>query len=482
MLDSRPAVHEYTWIVGRMCTPRKDITGYMEKAAEALNNINTRSSPSDLRITDIRFADIWGAPMQCVLLKIYTNQGLVGFGEVRDFADKRYAAMLKSRLIGENPCNVDRIFRKIKQFGGQSRLGGGVSGVEVALWDLAGKAYSVPVYQLLGGKFRDQIRLYCDTDVDGKPDGKKMGVALKARRDKGFTMLKMDLGIELLKDVPGALVSPLGFAEDLFAAEQVRDHMYGDMQTRESVHAAAEMTCVEHARTMIQITPIGMDWLENYVKEARSVVGYDIPIAVDHVGHIGLTECIKLGRMLEKYNIAWMEDALPWTYTDQYAILRRSVNVPIATGEDIYLKENFKPLLEKGGVSMIHPDILTSGGILENKKIGDLAQEYGVGMVEHMAETPVACMAAVHSLAATENVIACEFHSNDIPWWEDMVEYPMKPIVENGFIKVPDLPGLGIEALNDDVLKEHMDHDRLPGLWEATDEWNNTFAHDRIWS
>ena len=454
----------------------------MKDEREILNNVNANSIPSELKITDIRFADIWHAPMQCILVKVYTNQGLVGYGEVRDFADKRYAAMLKSRLIGENPCNVDRIFRKIKQFGGQSRQGGGVSGIEVALWDLAGKAYGVPVYQLLGGKFRDEIRLYCDTDVDGKPDGKKMGEALKKRREKGFTMLKMDLGIDLLYDIPGALNAPRAQILELPAAGETHEPIVGAMETTLKAHAAKEITCVEHCRTGIQITPKGMDFLENYVKEAREIVGYDIPLAVDHIGHVGLTECIKLGRMLEKYNIAWMEDALPWQYTDQYAILRRSVNVPIATGEDIYLKENFKPLLESGGVSLIHPDVLTSGGILENKKIGDLAQEYGVGMVVHMAETPVACMAAVHSVAATENVMALEFHSNDIPWWEDLVECSFKPIVDHGFIKVPDAPGLGIEALNDDVIKEHMEEDKIPGLWESTDEWNNTFAHDRIWS
>ena len=449
---------------------------------EALDHVKTGSRPSDLKITDIRFADIWKAPMQCIMVKVYTNQGLVGYGEVRDFADRRYALMLKSRLIGENPCNVDRIFRKIKQFGGQSRQGGGVSGIEVALWDLAGKAYGVPVYQLLGGRFRDEIRLYCDTDVAGKPDGKKMGKALKSRMEKGFTMLKMDLGIDLLYDVPGALNAPLGFVEQLAAAGEQHEHMHGTMDTRVAAQKRREITCVEHCRTGIQITQKGMEWLENYVAEARSEIGYEIPLAVDHVGHIGLTECIKLGRMLEKYNIAWMEDALPWHYTDQYAILRRSVNVPVATGEDIYLKENFKPLLEAGGVSLIHPDILTSGGILENKKIGDLAQEYGVGMIVHMAETPIACLAAVHSTAATENVLALEFHSNDIPWWQDLVEYPYKPIVNNGYIKVPDLPGLGIEGLNDEVIKEHIDNDRIPGLWEATDEWDSTFAHDRLWS
>ncbi len=454
----------------------------MNKPEEALNQINTCSKPSNLRITDMRFADIWGAPMQCILLKIYTNQGLVGYGEVRDFSDKRYALMLKSRLIGQNPCNVEKIFKEIKQFGGQARQGGGVSGVEVALWDLVGKAYGVPVYQLLGGKYRDRVRLYCDTDIDGKRDGKRMGEALKARRDKGFTMLKMDLGIDLLFEVPNALNAPLGFLEELWEHGDYKDHRFGDLATRERLDRIRSLQSTEHFRTGISITETGWEWLENYVREARSVVGYDIPLAVDHVGHIGLSECIKLGRMLEKYNIAWMEDALPWQLTSQWAILRRSVAVPVATGEDIYLKENFKPLLEADAVSLIHPDVLTAGGILETKKIGDMAEEHGVGMVVHMAETPVAALAAVHCTAATQNVLALEFHSNDIPWWEDLVEYPEKPIIRDGYIKVPELPGLGIEGLNDDVIKEHIDTDKLPGLWEPTDEWNDTYAHDRLWS
>ena len=141
--------------------------------------VNTNSSPSGLRITDMRFVDIDGAPKRCTLIKIMTNQGLTGYGEVRDASSKLYAQMLKSRILGENPCNVDKIFRKIKQFGWHSRQGGGVSGVEIALWDLAGKAYGVPLYQLLGGKFRDEVRVYCDTDVDGRHTGRDMGRALK---------------------------------------------------------------------------------------------------------------------------------------------------------------------------------------------------------------------------------------------------------------------------------------------------------------
>ena len=113
-------------------------------------NIN-KINPSTLKITDMRFADIDGAPKRCTLLKLYTNQGLVGYGEVRDASSRTYAAMLKSRILGENPCNVEKVFRRIKQFGGDSRQAGGVCAVELACMDLAGKAWGVPCWQLLGG-------------------------------------------------------------------------------------------------------------------------------------------------------------------------------------------------------------------------------------------------------------------------------------------------------------------------------------------
>ena len=135
-----------------------------DETLEAITqNVKTASKPSELKITDLRVAVVVKAPMTCPLIRIDTNQGLVGYGEVRDGASETYALMLKPRILGENPCNVDKVFRKIKQFGHHARQAGGVCGVEMALWDLAGKAYGVPAYQMLGGRFRDSVRLYADT-------------------------------------------------------------------------------------------------------------------------------------------------------------------------------------------------------------------------------------------------------------------------------------------------------------------------------
>lgn len=456
-----------------------------ENYEQTLAHVNTYSKPSELRITDLRFVDIVGAPMHCTLLRIETNQGITGYGEVRDGASKLYAQMLKRFLIGENPCNIDKIFRRIKQFGGQSRQAGGVCGVELALWDIAGKAYGIPVYQMLGGKFRDKVRMYCDTDVDGKDTGLNMGEALKKRVEKhGYTMLKMDLGINQLWDVEGGLCAPVGFLEQYgHTAKMAREaRQKGDkVAARWWANRAYDQQNIAHPFTGIHITKKGFDYLENYVKEVRSVIGYEIPLSIDHFGHIGVEDCIKLANRLEDYNMCWLEDMIPWQLTDQYVRLHNASTTPIATGEDIYLLENFKPLLDNHAVSIIHPDILSSGGIYETKKIGDYAEECGVAMALHMAETPVACLAAVHVAAATNNFLGLEFHSNDVDWWSDMVKDTEKPRIVDGFMAVPEKPGIGIDELDDEVLAEHI-HPEIPGLWEPTTEWDNWISHDRLWS
>jgi L-alanine-DL-glutamate epimerase-like enolase superfamily enzyme len=413
--------------------------------------VNTNSKPSELRITELRVATVARAPMTCPLIRIDTNQGIYGLGEVRDGASKNYALMLKSRLLGENPCNVDKVFRKIKQFGGHARQGGGVCGVEMALWDLAGKAYNVPVYQMLGGKFRDRIRCYADTTESHDP--KVYGERLKARKDEGFTWLKMDLGVDLVAKVPGAITHPA----DVNVAQGGR---------------------VQHMFTGIEITEKGLALMGDYVAAIREQVGMDIPLSADHFGHIGLNSCIRLGKAMEKYNLAWLEDMIPWQYTDLLKKVSDAVDIPILTGEDIYLKEPFIELARNHAVDIVHPDLATSGGILETKKIGDAVQEYGVAMAMHFAGTPISCMANVHCAAATENFLVLENHSVDVPWWNDLVDGVAKPILSKGFITVPDKPGLGI-TLNEEVVKQHLAE---PGYFEPTPQWNVDRTNDRLWS
>jgi L-alanine-DL-glutamate epimerase-like enolase superfamily enzyme len=427
------------------------------------DHVKQYSRPSELKITDVRAATVGWEGWRFPIIRIDTNQGLSGYGEVRDGASKTYALMLKSRLLGENPCNVDKVFRKIKQFGHHARQGGGVCGIEMALMDLAGKAYGVPAYVLAGGKFRDSIRMYCDTP--NEPTGEAMGHKLKERLARGFTMLKMDVSIQPLIGVKDALTYPAGMMNVPDGTELDR---------------MLDINSIQHPYTHVRLTPKGIQMLREYVEKVRAVVGYEVPIAADHFGHIGMDDCIRLGEALEPYNLAWLEDLVPWQLTDQWVQMERALKTPVCTGEDIYLKEGFMPLLQAHAVNVIHPDLATSGGILETKKIGDLAQEYGVSMALHMAGTPISTMASVHCAAATENFIALEHHFTEVPFWGDFIDGLPKPIIQNGYIPVPDAPGLGF-TLNEEAVKEHLrPEDR--GFFEPTPQWDSEKSWDRLWS
>lgn len=439
------------------------MTASAQETPQPEDHVRSFSRPSELRITDLRTATVGWDSWRFTIIRIDTNQGLSGYGEVRDQASKTYALMLKSRLLGENPCNVDKLFRKIKQFGHHGRQGGGVCAVEMALMDLAGKAYGVPAYVLAGGKFRDRVRMYCDTP--NEPTGEAMGKKLAERIARGFTMLKMDLGVQPLIGVKGALSWPQGMLPG-----DPEDHI----ERMLGIHQ------LMHPFTHVRLTPKGIALICEYVDQVRAVVGDEVPIAADHFGHIGVDDCIRLGLALEPYNLAWLEDLVPWQFTDKWVQIERALNTPVCTGEDIYLKEGFRPLLEARAVNVIHPDLATSGGILETKRIGDMAQEHGISMALHMAGTPISTMASVHCAAATENFIALEHHFTDVPFWDDFIDGVPKPIIQGGYIGVPEAPGLGF-AINEDAIKEHLLPDDR-GFFEPTPQWDNERSWDRLWS
>ncbi|MEP7377435.1 MAG: mandelate racemase/muconate lactonizing enzyme family protein [Chitinophagaceae bacterium] len=440
-----------------------------EIIAQSTQKVNRFSGPSDLKITDMRYATttVLG---RTSIIRIDTNQGIYGLGEVRDGADERYALMLKSRILGQNPCNVEQIFKSIKQFGGQSRQAGGVCGVEMALWDICGKAYNVPAWQLLGGRYRDKIRLYADTPEAGSPEEQKKLMNYRIN-DQGYTWLKMDLGIGELKGIPGALVN-----NKFWENNQGNLAQWGDQSNYMSYGNTL------HPFTQIQITDKGLDELAKLVDTVRGMLGYDIPLSTDHYGHFDFNNGIRLGKAVEKYRLAWLEDIVSWELTDQWKMMADALETPCLTGEDIYLLKNFKPLIDIHAVDIVHPDLASSGGLLETKRIGDYAEEHGIAMAMHQAGTPVSFMANVHCAAATQNFLALEHHSIDLPWWESLVKTTDgRKLITKGFANLPlTAPGLGIE-LNDEVVKQHL-HPSDKSYFEPTPQWNEKRSHDRIFS
>ncbi len=449
--------------------------------ARTTANVTRFSSPSDLKITDMRYTTISNGTAATnarnVIIRIDTNQGIYGLGEVRDGGDARYALFLKSRLLGLNPCNVEMLFKTIKQFGGQGRKAGGVCGVEMALWDLAGKAFNLPVWAMLGGRYREKVRLYSYIPNSGEGalaniDMTKFREDIKHRIvEQGFTWLKMHPGIEVIAKIPGTTVNT-GYIAGFFDKDASRSDSYLSYQN------------TKHAFTGIQVTDKGLDELAKYVDMVRSTVGYEIPLSADHQGHFDVNTCIRVGNALEPFRLASLEDFLPWDDTEGLKMITDSINTPTMTGEDIYGKESFQKLCDVHAVDIVQPDLATSGGILETKKIGDYAEEKGIPMAMHFAGTPVSFMANVHCAAATQNVLALEVPNQivDNPWWPNLVKMVGKlPLYRMGFANVPeDAPGLGIE-LNDSEMKKHL-HPEDPGYFLPTPQWNDSRSHDRTWS
>ncbi len=378
---------------------------------------NTRSAPSDLKITDIRGCTI-ASNYDYPLIRIDTNQGVYGLGEV--FCNDRIsqALILKPFLVGRNPLEIDNILQNIRPYTFQGTSSGGYSGIDIALHDLAGKVYGVPCWRLLGNKLRDRLVLYCDTA--GVADPKVYGARMKRRKDEGFQFFKMDLYTRMVADKPNA-VDSRGIA-----------------------------------------TETGLKYLCEIIAGVRDAIGYNVPLAADHFGNLNVNDCIRYGRAFEPYMLAWAEDLLPYNtrrildWALDFKTITDATETPTLTGEMLFgLEEAYQYVIDNKAVDLIHPDVCKSGGMLECKRIADYAAPHGIQAAVHMANSPVGQMASAHYAATISNFVVLEYHAVDIPWWQDLVTGVDKPIASKGFQVVPDTPGLGIE-LNEAVIKQHL--------------------------
>lgn len=403
--------------------------------------VNRNSAPSKLRITDMRSVLI-ASNFDYPIIRIDTNQGVYGLGEVRDAGREGTALVLKPHLIGRDPLSIEPILDSLRNFANHQRLGGGYSAVDMALHDIAGKVYGVPAWRLIGSKYRDRIRIYCDTTESRDP--KVYAERFKKRKAQGFTFFKMDLGTQLVANRPGAV---------------------NDRATA---------------------TEKGLGYLCEYIQAVRDAIGWDVPLAADHFGRLTVNDSIRYARAFEKYNLAWAEDMIQVGHLGPggdapknwraYKELTEATTTPIATGESLFgLEEGFKDFIDNRAIDIVHPDPLTSGAIRETKRIADYASMHGVQTAIHFAGSPVGCMACVHMAATLKDMLAMENHAVDIPWWDDLVSGPGKPIVNQGYITVPDTPGLGVE-LNEAVVKEHI---RKGGYFEPTPQYDD-FILDRF--
>jgi galactonate dehydratase len=360
--------------------------------------------PSDLKITEIKCGYIRGG--HSLFVKIYTNQDIWGCGEGVDATPGTYhlVKMFEQRIKGQNPLNVNRLAENIRKSGFFEGAQSGMfiavlSAIETALWDVAGKALNVPVYQLLGGKYRDKIRVYCDTALyqSNLPTPKDFADAATEAKKMGFNAIKFDL-------------------------DQFNDPNKYD-------------------RYNWTASPGELQRMVDQVAAARNAVGPNIDICLDMHGRYDAPTAQAIAKRLEPMNLMWLEEPIPAENVEAYKLITESTSTPICAGENHYLAYGFRRMLEIGAVDIVMPDLQKAGGLGEGQRIANLANLYYTPFAPHMVASFLGAMASAHVCASVPNFLILEwqiyFHKD--PMFKEIVTYDGVQI-ENGFIPLSENP------------------------------------------
>ena len=393
-----------------------------------------------MKITDVKCAVIASAPV----IRITTDEGITGWGQIE--TPKPYlqpiVLQLKSWLVGENPVNVERVVKRIRVRGGFKPWGAAVSAIEMALWDIAGKAAGLPVYRLLGGKVRDQVRTYRtlyqgELGVGHTPEDYVKWAEYGKSLEGGFTMFKLPTS---------------------FHSSMVRDFPnfhYGAVQ-----HDAP----FPYPHKGL-ISERGFDHLVECVRAAKGALGKDYGLALDAGPGYLAHDALRFARALEDLHLLWIEDMItgdyvPYVNPDVYREVTHHTTTPIHTGEQIYLRQNYKALIETHAVDVIGPDPADVGGIAELKWIAEYADLHGIAMAPHGTANGIFGLAAHIQVGATlpDNFIAFEYPARFEPFWYEITEGFDGMPVKDGLIDVPDRPGMGVELIPE-LAKKYLSED-----------------------
>jgi L-alanine-DL-glutamate epimerase-like enolase superfamily enzyme len=367
-----------------------------------------------MKITSVKTAASTGHCMH-LWVKIETDAGITGIGECVHGGHQAIAIIhdLRSKLIGRDPFAIDALFEELRrglvfEGGFAGALITALTGIEIALFDLKGKALGVPVYELLGGKFRDRIRVYADCEVTPGMNFDECKRVVDDVLERGFTALKIDLDIGAY----GYMQSEVAhFVKDPFN------------------HTAGEW---EHDR-MVRLAEM-----------VKTAAGSSIDVACDLHTRLDVTSAIRLARDLEQFHLMWLEEPVPPENVAAMREVKRSTTTPICAGENLYLRHGFRDLLESQAVDIIMPDIPKCGGLSECRKIANLAEIYYVPFAPHNVASPIGTMASAHVCATVPNFLVLEYHWLHRDYWSTIVT-EKNDIIKDGWITIGDRPGIGLE-------------------------------------
>jgi L-alanine-DL-glutamate epimerase-like enolase superfamily enzyme len=392
-----------------------------------------------LKIVDLKCAVIGQSP----IVRIITDAGISGYGQVEHFKPylKPFILLLRDALIGQDPTNVERIMLRLRPRGAFKPYGAAVSAIEMALWDIAGKAAGLPVHKLLGGKIRDRVRVYNGAIRKPMVSFSPEAYAAEAKR-----MRELPQGFSIVK---------LGVAFHSGMRKAVPDFMYGDPIDM-PYHAWVDRA---------PLTERGLKHLIACVEAAKEALGDGIGLALDCGPGFMVPDAIRFAKAVEPLNLMWLEDLItgdyvPYVNADVYREVTMATSTPIHTGEQIYLRHNFRDLFERKAVRIVGPDPGDVGGIAELKWVAEFADLHGVQMAPHGTGNGLLGLAALVQVCATlpQNFIAFELPWPQESWWFEIVDGLPDPIVENGHIAVWDRPGMGVE-INPEKAQRYLEKD-----------------------
>ncbi|WP_254547124.1 mandelate racemase/muconate lactonizing enzyme family protein [Halomarina pelagica] len=385
-----------------------------------------RPPERDVEITDVKTMAIagnftWG------IVKVETDADVYGLGETfRAEAALDMAERMAIDLEGENPLDIDRITGLLEQrYTGCGRIGqAAFTGIETALWDIKGKLFDVPVYELLGGKYRDEIKIYCDTH-----GGESLGAA--ASRD------------------PTDVYTPESYAR---AAREVVDEGFEALKFDLDVP-----THREYDQAARRMDNAALEHKVSLVEAVRDEIGYDVDLGMDLHWNFTVETAVRLGKKLERFDLAWLEDPVPPEKWDAQKRVTRKLDVPVLTGENLVTVDQFNKAACEGIMDIAAPDVNKCGGLGEYVKIATVCDLYGIPIASHNISSPVGTVAGAHVSAAIPNFVCMEWHSRDVPWWNEFAVRTGErgPILEEGYVDVPEGPGLGIE-IDRDLAEEYL--------------------------
>jgi gluconate/galactonate dehydratase len=400
---------------------------FRDRSARTMGIEDARYPPSrDVEITDVQ-TTVVGGNYQWIFVRVYTDTGVTGTGEAY-WGDGVASAIngLSKHIVGENPLDIDRLTSHlIERAAGQGSIAGtivtAISGIEIALHDLAGKIHAMPAYQLLGGKYRDSVRVYCDTHAGEHPES---------------------LGTSEL--TPEEIYSPEGYVR---AAEEVVSEGFDALKFDLDVPSSHVK---DRANRYLRHPEV--DNMVDIVSAVTESLDDDVDVAFDLHWTWSGDSASRLAKKLEPYDVWWLEDPVPPENIEVHREVTRDTATTMAAGENRYRKHGHRRLIEEQAVDMVHPDLPKIGGMHETRKIADLADSYYMPIGLHNVSSPLGTVAGVHVAASIPNFVALEYHARDVTWWADLVE---APVIEDGYIDVPEAPGLGV-TLDMDVVEEHM--------------------------